>query len=123
MQERRRTPRRRSYLGGALAFNKGASVLDCLVRDLTETGARVECPPTAFLPCEIDLTISCKGLQGRAHMVWRRGTQVGLAFTTGLARVGGPDNVVPIGTAHLIAKLQAANADLRRRVTQLSEGG
>ena len=74
-----------------------------------------------MLPQELDLPVDWKGLQARARIVWRNETELGLAFTTRLARSGGGANVVPIGTAHLIAKLQAANADLRRRVSQLSE--
>ena len=122
MEERRRATRRKSYLGGNMAFSKGAAVVDCLVRDLTDEGAKVECSSTLLLPRDVELTIACKGLQGRAHIVWRNVKQAGLTFTTGLAPVCSAENVIPIGTAHLIAKLQAANADLRRRVARLSDG-
>ncbi len=121
MQERRRSTRHRSYLGGKMVFNSPSSIVDCLIRNLTDEGARVECPPFTLLPRDVDLTIECKGLQTRARVVWRKNAQVGLAFATSPTRVGSADNVVPIGTAHLIAKLQAANADLRRRVARLSE--
>jgi len=122
VQERRHTPRRKSYLGGKMVFNKDRSIVDCLVRDFSDEGARIECPEVVALPQDLDLTIECKGLQASAHVIWREGTQLGLAFTAALAPRDAGDNVIPIGTAHLIAKLQAANAELRRRVSHLSEG-
>jgi hypothetical protein len=121
MQERRRSTRQRSYLGGKMVFNTRNTIVDCLVRNFTDGGAKVECPPFVMLPQDVDLTIESKGVQARARVIWRKDAQVGLAFTTGPTGVGAADNVVPIGTAHLISKLQAANADLRRRVARLSE--
>ena len=42
MNERRSHIRRRTFKGGKLIFNKGLSVLDFVIRDLSDHGARVE---------------------------------------------------------------------------------
>ena len=119
MQERRRVVRQRSYLGGQIAFNRRLSVVDCLVRNLTEDGAKVECPPSVALPQDLDFTVECKGLEARARVIWRSDKELGLSFAGGVSQTDGPQ-VVPIGTAQLIAKLHAANAALRERVGELS---
>ena len=118
MKERRRVVRQRGYLGGQIAFNRRLSVLDCLVRNLTEDGAKVECPPSVALPQDVDFTIECKGLQALARVIWRSDKELGLSFAGGMSRTEGAQ-VIPIGTAQLIAKLHAANADLRQRLGEL----
>ena len=119
MQERRRVVRQRSYLGGQIAFNRRLSVVDCVVRNLSEDGAKLECPPSIALPQDVDFTVDCKGLQARARVIWRSDKELGLSFGDGLARTEGA-HVIPIGTAQLIAKLHAANAALRQRLGELS---
>jgi hypothetical protein len=79
MQERRAVTRRRTFLKGVLSFNNGNLSKDCLVRDLTEAGARVELPhPDA--PSEFELLIPAKSLRRLARVIWRGGGRMGLAF-------------------------------------------
>ena len=118
MQDRRKLPRQRAYLGGKIVFNNRFSVVDCLVRDVSARGARVECPASVPMAQDVDFVIECKGLEARARMVWRSPTEIGLFFSSAPAVTG--DNVVPIGTARLIADLQSANRALRQRVGELS---
>jgi hypothetical protein len=120
MEERRKTARRRSFLGGRLTFNNGFSIVDGVVRNLTDEGAKLDCPANLVLQDEVEIAIECKGLQGRAKVVWRSAGQLGLAFQGPLS---GDERakVVPIGTAHLIRELQAANANLRQRLAQLRD--
>ncbi len=117
MQERRNTTRRRSYLGGRMIFKDVHVTVDCLVRDFTDSGARVECQPDVMLPRELDIAIDSKGLQAQARVIWRQGHQLGLAFETEFGATTTDGTAMPIGTEHLIAMLQAANADLRRRMS------
>lgn len=55
MSNRRSHPRRRTFKGGKLTFNKGLSVLDCIVRDWSEDGARLELPTTVGVPESFEL--------------------------------------------------------------------
>jgi hypothetical protein len=77
MDERRAVARQRTFLKGVLAFNNGNSSEDCMVRNLTDTGALIELPhPNA--PAAFDLIVSARGLHRRARVVWRNGGKFGL---------------------------------------------
>lgn len=54
MNERRLHGRRRTFKGGKLIFNKGLSVLDCIIRDLSDDGARLELTTTTTIPDQFD---------------------------------------------------------------------
>ncbi|GJD57916.1 PilZ domain-containing protein [Methylobacterium dankookense] len=80
MNERRRQQRRRTYLGGAVTFNHGMQRLTCLVRDLSEDGARFAFSDGVMLPEAIDLAIDLHRETRRARIVWRGNDTVGVAF-------------------------------------------
>ena len=42
MTDKRLTPRLRSFLKGRVLFNGGQNSLDCLIRDISSSGARLE---------------------------------------------------------------------------------
>lgn len=117
MNERRGSVREKSFLGGTLAFDPRFAIADCLVRDLSREGARIDLPASVPLAQDVDFTIDRKGLRTRARVVWRNATTIGLSFVDGPAQ-SRDGNVIPIGTAQLIRKLQAANEDLRRRLSE-----
>jgi hypothetical protein len=80
MLDRRQHARGRVYYGGRIAFNGRASTMDCVVRNFSDAGAKVEFAHPVILAGEIDLTIERKGLAFLARMVWRRRNEVGLVF-------------------------------------------
>lgn len=80
MSERRRSSRQRSFLHGCMYFNNRRSALDCLVRDMSPTGARLVFSQTATIPDAIDLHIPQKDQTLRAHVQWRSSGEVGVLF-------------------------------------------
>jgi hypothetical protein len=58
--EQRHDVRKRTFLKGRILFNKGAASMDCLIRDLSEAGARLELSETSTLPEVFDLYIAQK---------------------------------------------------------------
>ena len=116
MQERRRTIRTRSYLGGQIAFNRRSSALDCLVRNVSANGARIVFSNSVTLPAEFDLHIRHQEQSFRARIVWRRESELGVAFLGGQPA----SNVVPLDLARRVRDLEADKAALQRRVAQLS---
>ena len=80
MTERRRTVRNRTFLGGVVAFNKGRSAIDCLVRNFSTDGAKVVFADTVLVPDAFDLAVARKERTFRARMVWRLENEVGVAF-------------------------------------------
>lgn len=77
--EGRVAPRRRQLKSAALIFNDSASLMDCTLRNISETGAGIECENTQQIPDNVVLRIS-DGVIHRASVVWRTPTGLGLRF-------------------------------------------
>ncbi len=78
-RERRSTPRSR-VLKGAKVIIGQSSVIDCVVRNVTNTGARIRIPNTVDLPEVFDLTFD-GGYSFRSCQVkWRSITETGVQF-------------------------------------------
>ena len=116
MQERRSFPRGRTYLGGQVAFNDRCSVMDCIVRNMSQNGAKVAIESTAAVPREFDLMVQHKGESRRARIVWRNENEIGIAFCDNNA-----GKIISIEPARRIKKLELERDTLIRRVAQLSE--
>ena len=80
MNEKRSSPRMRSFLKGRVLFNGGQTSLECLIRDISSTGARLELSASITLPDRFDLYLPHRETTSKVHIQWRRGSQVGVAF-------------------------------------------
>jgi hypothetical protein len=58
MLERRQHPRNRVYYGGMVAFNARNSTLDCVVRNFSQRGAKIEFENSAMLPDHVDFEVA-----------------------------------------------------------------
>lgn len=85
MNERRRSTRRRTYLGGQAAFEKPSVTDECVVRDLSPEGARIRFSGSTPIPDAFVLTIHGGGEARLARIVWRDGRQAGVAFQAAAA--------------------------------------
>ncbi|CAO4174248.1 PilZ domain-containing protein [Methylorubrum populi] len=112
--ERRQELRKRSFLKGRIHFNKGASSMDCLVRDFSDAGARLELSETRTLPESFDLYIPQKETTLRATLRWLREGDVGVAFDTQKPASSEPAADPSLAVLlRRIAELEAENAALR----------
>jgi PilZ domain len=80
MNDKRSTPRLRSFLKGRVLFNGGQNSLECLIRDVSSSGARLEVSASVTLPDRFDLYLPHKDETCRVQIQWRRGNQLGIAF-------------------------------------------
>ena len=71
MVEQRQSIRSRVFYGGVVPFNEERSRIDCIVRNFSDGGARIELGNPFLLPEEIELVIERKNRAFRAKMVWR----------------------------------------------------
>jgi hypothetical protein len=76
--ERRVKRRKRVQLPAKIAF--GASAADCMIRDLTDSGARIHAPTVLGLPDQVFLLIVSEGLVVRTRRVWADFPAFGLRF-------------------------------------------
>lgn len=77
--EHRKAARQRSYIGGKLVYGNYFS-LDCVVRDITTDGAKVQLPDGQAVPDHVHLVDLKTAIAYEAHVAWRRYPLVGLAF-------------------------------------------
>jgi hypothetical protein len=118
MSEHRRESRLRTFLKGRIIFNKGASTMDCLVRDLSASGARLALTETTTLPESFDLYIPQKDRTYRATLCWRRADGIGITFVDEAAPAPVPVPV-PAAAAPPPADEAAAMLALVRRISEL----
>ncbi|HVX75000.1 MAG TPA: PilZ domain-containing protein [Bradyrhizobium sp.] len=81
MQDRRQQPREKVLYGGVIQTEANGTAKDCVVRNLSETGASVELGNISTFPKgQISLTVARKGRSFLAKIIWWRDNFVGLAF-------------------------------------------
>lgn len=80
--ERRGAPRTRILKKGKLILPNNISVFDCVIRDISETGARLSCEQTGLLPNELQLMFFAIRETRYVRVVWRRPGELGVQFLT-----------------------------------------
>ena len=115
MQERRKTPRRRSYLGGQIGFHQRSAAMDCLVRNYSVSGAKLVFHTPVLIPEEFDLTVPHKQRCFRVRTAWRRSHEMGVFFVEEQR-----SQAVPLDASRRLRELQDQCAALKRRVAELS---
>ena len=78
--ELRRAGRVRTFLGGRIVFHDGAYIYDCIVRDLSESGARVEIPEARLVPRRFYFLVSKEEVAYDCELVWRTRMMAGIRF-------------------------------------------
>ena len=58
--DRRNSTRKRSLLNGRIVFNNRRSVIECTIRDISETGAKILFSHPTPIPAEFELDIPSK---------------------------------------------------------------
>jgi hypothetical protein len=77
--ERRIAPRHRVFKGATLAFSSGGAV-DCTVRNISSSGARIDVINPRGLPDVFTLVIAADQFKRRCHPVWTHDNHIGVAF-------------------------------------------
>lgn len=112
MTEVRASDRTRAFLRALIEFNSGATKIDCVVKNISATGARVEITAAVSLPNEFNLNIPHRNETLRSQLVWRENNSIGVRF---LSVQGATDEPRRSESA-----LEAENTRLRARVRELT---
>ena len=80
MGERRGLRRSKSFLRGFVYISRKRGALACLIRDLSDSGARIIFSENVTLPDAVELYIPHREQTFRARVQWRRKSEIGLAF-------------------------------------------
>lgn len=115
-RERRADPRRRALMTGIIRFKTRTGSLSCVVRNISETGAKLVVSGSMWLPERFELDIPHQDLRIEARPVWREATEMGIAFIETSERTGRSARA-----EEKVVSLAAERDALQRRVRQLSE--
>lgn len=106
--EPRSAPRRRQLKAGIIAFQNRHATLPCRVREVSETGARLEVE-TPHVPDTFELIVELDGIEAVCEVVWRRGSVVGVRF------LSPPRKAVPRRAQIIAPSRPASPPGLRRK--------
>lgn len=76
-----RAVRPRVLNSGKLVIHGGQSVIDCVVRNMSEDGARVRITIPTMLPNTVELLVVKNDMIYPAEVRWNRNSEAGLRFT------------------------------------------
>ena len=116
--ERRRAARQKSFLRGNIQFNQGRNSADCLIRDITMYGARLVCSDSIATPDVVDIYIPQKEQTHRAHVIWRHGQEMGVAFAQA-AQVTAAEHPHELDLATRVERLENELAVMKKLLKRL----
>jgi len=88
MDERRRSSRRRAYLGARASCEQLGTSDACVVRNLSEGGAQLVLSGSTLMPDAFDLALRDSGEARRVRVVWRDGRRLGVAYERAARPIG-----------------------------------
>ena len=121
MIERRSLVRHKTFIKGRIYFNNRLSSMDCIVRDVTNSGARLEVSENVPLPDAFEIYMPNKDEYFHAQVEWRKGGSMGVSWSSDQASrpqsESGGRREHPI--ADRLAKLEHDVAVLQKRLDAL----
>ncbi len=81
LENNRAAPRQRTLKAGTIEFS--GSTIDCVVRNISETGAALEVASPVGIPAEFNLLISGNVAKRPCRVVWVKDKRIGVAFKSG----------------------------------------
>jgi REP element-mobilizing transposase RayT len=89
--ERRPFVRKRVLLGGVAVHSLRRNGVNCQIRDIADTGARISVPHAVNLPDHLHLIIVRERVAYEARVIWRKGEESGLSFCKAIDLRGSND--------------------------------
>ena len=113
MLDRRQSPRDKVIYGGVAEIGERGTTEQCVVRNISEQGARVEFSNVIALPKkQMSLTIARKGRSFLAKVIWWRDNFVGVAFSS--------ETPLPVSDIEeRLRKSEQKKQQLQRRIKEL----
>jgi len=77
--EQRLSPRRNTMIPATIAFNGGRARVQCIIRNISDTGAKLEVKGVGQVPAAFDLLVPEHSPQP-CRVVWRAMREMGVSF-------------------------------------------
>lgn len=68
--------------GATIVFNERNSAINCSIRNLSKSGARLGLPNTDGVPDSFVLRLSADGSETECRVIWRQAKELGIEFTS-----------------------------------------
>lgn len=78
--DKRTTSRQRTLISGIISFNQRQSTMNCVVRNLSKTGARLSLDGPLTLPTTFQMALPERGRNYLAKVVWASPDAMGVTF-------------------------------------------
>lgn len=120
MIERRSFPRQKTFLKGVILFNNRKSSADCVIRDFTDHGARLQFSASIITPDVVEVQIPNKDQILQAHVRWRNGDECGVSFDHPKLKEESTSPAQATGdVSHRVEQLEAEVAKMHRAIVEL----
>jgi hypothetical protein len=73
-------PRRRMLKSAKIAYSDRHVTLNCMVRDISATGAKLRVEGSVTAPDTFELLIPLDGMEANCEVVWRKEADIGVRF-------------------------------------------
>jgi hypothetical protein len=80
IKDMRKSNRQRQFWRGFVRLPQTHKTIDCIVRDISETGAKLRLRCTTPMPEFFELHIPSKRQFAKSKLVWNRNCEVGISF-------------------------------------------
>jgi hypothetical protein len=104
IREKRKSERHRQFLRGFIRLPDNTTV-DCVVRDISETGAKLRFKCPAAMAEFFELHVPSKGQIAKAKLIWSNNCEVGISLVCpgalGYSSSGPSDGELPIRVSRL----------------------
>jgi PilZ domain len=119
MDERRTASRHRSFLQGRIFYNNRRASVDCLIRDISDAGAKLQFSEAVTVPEAIELFIPNWDEIRRARVQRRIGNELGVTFGEDVQAPSSAPGMPAAQMSARLAKLESEIASLKRLVNEL----
>jgi hypothetical protein len=121
-QNLRSSERIRAFLRAQIIFNNRMSTIDCIIKNISPTGARIALNDSLTVPTEFEIYIPQRGRSHHARLVWRDKDAIGVDFVdVQAAPTPASGEPAPSATEARLRELEVQNAELKARVRILSK--
>ena len=80
MEEHRASPPQRVLKSGKIIYNNSSIVIDCTVRNISDTGAQLKVPTSVAIPDRFEFSETMGGKRRPVTVMWRKGDLIGIRF-------------------------------------------
>ena len=128
--DERTSDRIRSFLRAQIIFNNRMSTIDCIVKNISSTGARVALNDSVTVPTEFDIYIPQRGRSHHARLIWRDKDAIGIDFIDAPSQAAAQTHDATTTSALELAglsnetrlrELEEQNALLKARIRKLNK--